>query len=101
MAAVDGQVIYYEGQITATVTPVGIAFSAWVANFRPDDPIWRFIAAASNCAFDVLNGALEGPYSEHLATAYARGAIVGAAGFDASRPYGLSPLFPPSMVRSR
>jgi hypothetical protein len=74
-------------------------FAAWVDELERDDPVWQFISAASACAFDVLNGLLSAPFGEDVATAYARGAFVGAARFDSSRPDGLGPLYPTHIVR--
>ena len=101
MRSVDGQCIYYDGRLAATVTPVGIAFDAWIGALARDDPEWRFVAAAAACAFDVLTGALALPFTNELALAYARGATVGATGFDSTRADGLTDAFPPSTVRGR
>ena len=64
-----------------------------------DDPIWQCVAAAAACAYDVLLGALEGPYTDAMGLAYARGAWIGADRFDETHPSGLSPQFPLSTVR--
>ena len=96
---VDAQDIFYDGRLAAWVTRPGIVFATWVDELDHDDPVWRFICAASVCAFDVLNGLLTSPYNVDVATAYARGAFVGATRFDATRPNRLSPQFPPFIVR--
>ena len=98
--SVDTQIIYFEGHVAAVATEVGVIFAAWVHALERDDPIWRFIAAAAACAYDVVNGALAGPYTEALGTAYARGAFIGADRFDRSDPSGMSSLYPPSTVRN-
>ncbi len=95
----DTQDIYFEGRIAAWVTRAGIAFSSWVDELDHDDPVWRFICAASACAFDVLNGGVSAPFSEDVAMAYARGTFVGAAQFDSTRPNRLGPLYPTFIVR--
>jgi hypothetical protein len=93
---VTGERIYFEGRLAATVTPIGIAFSAWAGELPRDDPVWRIVAAAAACAFDVLTGCLAGPFTEDLAVVYARGAAIGAAAFE---PAGITPPFPPATVR--
>ena len=99
LEAVNNHVIYFEGRPAAIAFEVGIVFASWVNALERDDPVWQCVAAAAACAYDVLLGALEGPYTEAMGLAYARGAWIGADRFDETHPSGLSPQFPLSTVR--